>query len=36
MMEGGEDFDEEEMVVLEQVEFEGFEEKKIFDVELEI
>lgn len=36
MMEGGEDFDEEEMVVLEQVEFEGFEEKKIFDVEMEI
>lgn len=36
MMEGGEDFDEEEMVVLEQVEFEGFEEKKIFDVEMEM
>lgn len=36
MMEGGEDFDEEEMVVLEQVEFEGFEDKKIFDVEMEI
>lgn len=36
MMEGGEDFDEEEMVVLEQVEFKGFEEKKIFDVEMEI
>lgn len=36
MMEVGEDFDEEEMAALEQAEFEGLEEKKTSDVEMEI
>ncbi|XP_022343987.2 uncharacterized protein LOC111137051 [Crassostrea virginica] len=36
MMEGEEDFDEEEMAALEQAEFEGLEDKKNSDVEMEV